>query len=417
MNVETKALLAAMKEPGYPLSDQGRKAAAELIESQAETIERQARNIGSMSILCNAQLKEIDALKAAPQVPDGWRELIHKCSQYAYAGGMINGNGLSRKAAPLLAAAPLPAVVPMSIPVDVQQALDRMCTPLHGSFLAGATAIADAKCMAIIRSFIESLPAVAPTQPCNLEHATCSLSSTPGNAILDALHMAKHIVNDHGTREQAEQIFNAIEQLGGEAMNDKTPGNASDVAILAAVDKIAPHGQLVMLKQFGGALNEWVLTDDARTLARALFAAPVVAQDDAGEMAYESMRHQANEWADMATNGIQWIRNIKDGFSTPDEALADMFANIEHCRAVTQKTMKPATPVVTQSLKAAPDLAGERDRFEAWGNATFNYGFKPDSYIPNNDVDYSHEETQMAWEGWQAALASRPQVSAPKEKP
>lgn len=34
--------------------------------------------------------------------------------------------------------------------------------------------------------------------------------------------------------------------------------------------------------------------------------------------------HIANEWADMATNGVQWLRNIRDGISTPEEALAEM---------------------------------------------------------------------------------------------
>lgn len=39
--------------------------------------------------------------------------------------------------------------------------------------------------------------------------------------------------------------------------------------------------------------------------------------------------HLVNEWADMATNGVQWLHNIKDGISTPDEALKEMSENLE----------------------------------------------------------------------------------------
>lgn len=48
----------------------------------------------------------------------------------------------------------------------------------------------------------------------------------------------------------------------------------------------------------------------------------------------ERMRHIANEWTDMAMNGVLWLRNIKDGISTVDEALRDMDSTYAHCRKV-----------------------------------------------------------------------------------
>lgn len=45
-------------------------------------------------------------------------------------------------------------------------------------------------------------------------------------------------------------------------------------------------------------------------------------------------RHKINEWADMATNGLQWLKNIRDGISTVDAAIASMVANYNHCRDV-----------------------------------------------------------------------------------
>jgi DNA-binding LacI/PurR family transcriptional regulator len=43
-----------------------------------------------------------------------------------------------------------------SVPPEVRRALDRMCTPLDESRLSGATAQEDARCMAIIKEYIES---------------------------------------------------------------------------------------------------------------------------------------------------------------------------------------------------------------------------------------------------------------------
>jgi hypothetical protein len=52
----------------------------------------------------------------------------------------------------------------------------------------------------------------------------------------------------------------------------------------------------------------------------------------------ERMRHIANEWADMATNGMQWLRNIRDGISTVEDAIANMDDNYKHCRKVNDAT-------------------------------------------------------------------------------
>ncbi len=45
-------------------------------------------------------------------------------------------------------------------------------------------------------------------------------------------------------------------------------------------------------------------------------------------------QHLANEWADCATSGLQWLRNIRDGISTPTDAIENMLICIEHCQEV-----------------------------------------------------------------------------------
>jgi Lar family restriction alleviation protein len=56
-----------------------------------------------------------------------------------------------------------------------------------------------------------------------------------------------------------------------------------------------------------------------------------------------------------------------------------------------------------------PNPPDERAAFEKWGNDYFNYGFKPETWLPLEN-EYTHEGTQMAWDGWQAraALPSSP---------
>ena len=48
----------------------------------------------------------------------------------------------------------------------------------------------------------------------------------------------------------------------------------------------------------------------------------------------DRVRHEANEWADMAANGIQCLRNIQDGVSTPVEALQEMESNLIRILAI-----------------------------------------------------------------------------------
>lgn len=54
---------------------------------------------------------------------------------------------------------------------------------------------------------------------------------------------------------------------------------------------------------------------------------------------FDRLRHQANEYADMATNGVQWLRNIRDGISTVDEALAEMESNLTRIRSECESKM------------------------------------------------------------------------------
>ena len=68
-------------------------------------------------------------------------------------------------------------------------------------------------------------------------------------------------------------------------------------------------------------------------------------------------KSKANEWADMATNGIQWLRNIRDGIFTPDAALQEMESNLARIRRLHPPTLGPAPGIVlTGPAEAYKDI-------------------------------------------------------------
>lgn len=77
--------------------------------------------------------------------------------------------------------------------------------------------------------------------------------------------------------------------------------------------------------------------DDHKRTWKPLYTAPQAAQPN-----WDALRHAANEWADMATNGLQWVRNINDGISTPAVALENLAQCLAHCQKVNDAVRWPA---------------------------------------------------------------------------
>lgn len=53
--------------------------------------------------------------------------------------------------------------------------------------------------------------------------------------------------------------------------------------------------------------------------------------------------HVANEWADMALNGLQHLRNLREGIVTIEAALANMEECLKHCRTVNDAAERQST--------------------------------------------------------------------------
>lgn len=83
----------------------------------------------------------------------------------------------------------------------------------------------------------------------------------------------------------------------------------------------------------------------ARVFRAMLAAAPSPPQDPAS--------HRANEWADAAVNGLQWLRNIRDGVSGVDEAILEMESNVTRCRKLTASPPKDPRDELTWCMEAA----------------------------------------------------------------
>lgn len=50
--------------------------------------------------------------------------------------------------------------------------------------------------------------------------------------------------------------------------------------------------------------------------------------------------HALNEWADLGSNANQWLRNIRDGISTADEALQEMQTNYDRVLTLSRSALK-----------------------------------------------------------------------------
>jgi len=185
----------------------------------------------------------------------------------------------------------------------------------------------------------------------------------------------------------------------------------------------------------------------------------------------EDWSHIANEWADAATNGVQWLRNIRDGASTVTDALACMESNVARIQQMKPQQVgevqwdalwwlqdaintmaEGGNETHTEKLQAlhdalaarqqegqypeyirdvhdveqglirnpkyvatesAGEVQGDRARFEAWA-ATKNYDLhRAFGSTHFADGEYTGDLTPDAWAAWQEALATRKPVKAP----
>ncbi|WP_038367787.1 hypothetical protein [Bosea sp. UNC402CLCol] len=112
-----------------------------------------------------------------------------------------------------------------------------------------------------------------------------------------------------------------------------TTNDAPAPAPSGLVKKLENAAELLAMNDaFGGV--QLVI---AETIA-ALSPAP------SGSGVREALAHEANEWADLASTGFQWLKNIRDGISTVEDAIANMEQGFKHCHEVRAPLASDASP-------------------------------------------------------------------------
>ncbi|HDS1221710.1 TPA: hypothetical protein QEF96_000373 [Stenotrophomonas maltophilia] len=123
-------------------------------------------------------------------------------------------------------------------------------------------------------------------------------------------------------RDYARAALSAQPSPGGQDAPEIEQLRALVSSILSTVSLGHQKGAYAYAgEDFGRYLAE--AARDCRTILRGLSA--LAARQPVGQ----NWQHIANEWADAATNGVQWLRNIRDGASTVADALVCMESNVE----------------------------------------------------------------------------------------
>jgi vacuolar-type H+-ATPase subunit I/STV1 len=96
------------------------------------------------------------------------------------------------------------------------------------------------------------------------------------------------------------------------------------------------HTQLIPYIKPGTILSHSDATD-ALDILRG-----IVEERDALRARVAELEHQSNEWADCSCNALQYLLNIAEEISSPQEAVEDIEKNIAHCREVAAQSKPTA---------------------------------------------------------------------------
>ncbi len=126
-----------------------------------------------------------------------------------------------------------------------------------------------------------------------------------------------------GGLARLEALASALAATGkqqvGEVQGDARRILAKHMRRIAAAHNVPRLGTEADIVEGGEEYDFWMDAAHA-AVSEALAARQPGVQD---------WRHIANEWADATANGVQWLRNIRDGVCTAADALAIMESNVE----------------------------------------------------------------------------------------
>lgn len=119
-----------------------------------------------------------------------------------------------------------------------------------------------------------------------------------------------------------------------------------------------------------------------------------------------------NKWPVMAMNGIQWVRGIRDGHCTTEQALKGLLRDFARCRADQSNAEAVSVKAATSDLHA-PELPKAPypvvDERSAWAADMVAAGAK---HLGGECWEWDVDDFEFRL--WQIARRSRPQQSRPR---
>lgn len=140
---------------------------------------------------------------------------------------------------------------------------------------------------------------------------------------------------------------------------ERTIENASRSSAFWKAETIAANDHIRQLREALIHVLDVVSPHDKDRCAACQRASRLITEEYSPD---ETTDHIANEWADMATNGIVWLRNIRDGISTPVEALTEMESNLQRIQKL--RAVEP-TGVLPPAFQSLLDLQPNWDSYGA----------------------------------------------------
>lgn len=181
-------------------------------------------------------------------------------------------------------------------------------------------------------------PTLADVQPGGRVRLATVLYDRAHDLLADAYNAGTHGI---GYSQQAMELHDAIIPA------QPSPGGQGDALVEAAMTIAnAAHDRALMSDILSG-----MRAHEAQSLKSAILAldAALAARQPVGE----DWQHIANEWADATANGVQWLRNIRDGASTVADALACMERNVERIQQLKPQPVGEPVAAVTTSDRFA----------------------------------------------------------------
>lgn len=93
----------------------------------------------------------------------------------------------------------------------------------------------------------------------------------------------------------------------------------------------------------------------------------------------KAWQHAANEWADATCNALQWVKNIREGISTPDEAITAILSDIDHARSEQPSTVSSGHCTQGGRCVCGGDLQRVREGCANWVTPNANLSGRGDA--------------------------------------